>query len=69
MITYRGIPLRRILQVWPNARTESAQYLIETTAGYATVLRAERLGADGGIDEIINTAKRFPGHILPEKST
>jgi len=65
MLTYKGHPIRRIQTAWPESRTGSAMYSIELWDTRATYLApAVSIGADGGIAEILYTARFRAGQIL-----
>jgi len=67
-LTYRGIPIRRIQQAWPQSRTSSAMYSIETTEPRISyTVSAGSIGTDGGVDEVIRTARLRAGQLLEEE--
>lgn len=65
MLTYKGIPLRRIDIAFHQTRTASAVYLIETWEPRKSyTVPATSIGTDEGIDEILRTARFKGGQIL-----
>jgi hypothetical protein len=64
MLTYNGAPIRRLLYLWPNNSGE-AVYLVETYEPRRTChVPLGRIGADGGVEEVLETARFKGGQIL-----
>lgn len=61
MIYHRGIPIRRI-----EATQNPNQYHIERTDRVGFVVSGNQIGADGGIDEIAETARISRGRVINE---
>jgi hypothetical protein len=69
MLTYKGRPIRRIFMLWPDTRSTSASFLVETWYPRLTYAApACSIGADGGIDEILRTARSRGGQILEREN-
>lgn len=58
MLTHKGIPLRRIL---PTIR---GCYLIERIDRCTFHVPLSSIGTDEGVEEVLNTARKYPGQIL-----
>lgn len=58
MLSYEGIPLRRIQQIDP------ARFLIERADRATFLVPIQSIGSDHGVDEILSVATRYPGQVL-----
>ena len=67
MLTYKNRQLRRIQTLWPETRTASAVFLIETWAPRLTyTVPSYSVKATGGIDEVLRVARLEGGQILEQ---
>jgi hypothetical protein len=66
MLTYNGLQIRRLQYLW-NGNNGEAVYLVETWAPRKTYhVPLGRIGADGGVDEVLRTAQFRGGQVLED---
>jgi hypothetical protein len=66
MLTYRGIPLRRIQFALHASDSLNDLYLVETWTPRKTyTVPLHRIGSDGGIREVLDAVRQSNGNVLP----
>lgn len=66
MLTYRGLPIRRIQTAYRLG--SSVSVLVETNDGRSRVTSINRIGSDHGMDEILHVLRTKAGLILDSVS-